>query len=140
MIAEESGRTIWQARVFIAALAMLSLGACGGGPGTRVSADDLLASIDSGHAPTVIDVRSDAEYEAGHLPGAVHVPFYAIWSRDSELPASRSEPVVVYCERGPRAAIARFGLQSLGFERVKDLDGHMAAWRAAGHPEVVGRR
>ena len=81
-------------------------------------------------------MRTAEEYAAGHLQGAIHLPFYATWSRSGTLPGTKSDELVVYCERGPRARLARFGLESAGFERVRLLEGHMAGWRSAGRPLV----
>src|SRR6266536_3587574 len=63
----------------------------------------LLAPIGAGTAPVVVDVRTRREYDSGHVPGAIHIPFYSLLARQAEIPGSRDEPVVVYCERGPRS-------------------------------------
>ena len=51
-----------------------------------------------------IDVRTPSEFEAGHVPGAAHLPFQSTWTRREMLPDSLDAPIVVYCEHGPRAA------------------------------------
>lgn len=117
--------------------ALLVLAGCAG-PGQRVGGAELVASIEAGDAPVVLDVRSTTEYEAGHVPGAVHLPFQSTWSGHAALPVSKAEPVLLYCEHGPRAGMARFGLESLGYERVLSLEGHMARWRAEARPITVG--
>jgi rhodanese-related sulfurtransferase len=92
----------------------------------------LLEKISSGWRPVILDVRSTFEYNAGHVPGARHVSFWtSIFSRKG-LPADPNEPVVVYCEHGPRAYIAAWGLKNAGFRDVHLLDGHMAGWRKDG--------
>jgi rhodanese-related sulfurtransferase len=120
-----------------AILVAVLLGGCAG-PQARIAKSELEAAIREGTAPTIIDVRSRSEYEAGHLPGAIHLPFYSTWSSNAVLPAAKDTPVVVYCEHGPRAGLARLGLESLGYEQVISLEGHMAAWRAAGLPLETG--
>ena len=120
---------------WLPAAALLTITGCAG-PGQRVGAGDLLDAMVDGTAPLVLDVRSASEYRAGHVPGAVHLPFHSTWSRPPA--ASTGQPILVYCDHGPRAALARFGLQSLGYERVLSLDGHMARWRADGHPVTTG--
>jgi len=72
------------------------------------------------------------------VPGAVHVPFYAVLSRRDELPIREGEPLVVYCEHGPRAGLARAGLWLAGAGDVRFLEGHMTAWKAAGLPVESG--
>ena len=79
-------------------------------------------------APQILDVRSAAEYRAGHIPGAVHMPFWLLPFRAQALPLAREEPVIVYCGHGPRARMARTALERHGFRRVILLRGHMRAW------------
>ena len=49
--------------------------------------NQLLTAIEKKTAPVIVDVRSQSEYESGHVPGAMHLPFYAMWSRHSEIKA-----------------------------------------------------
>ena len=96
----------------------------------RIEPDALLAQIDSGTAPVVVDVRTQGEYDRGHVPGAVHIPFYSLLGHEDELPVSRAQTVVVYCEHGPRAGVAKLTLRLAGYEDVRYLDGHMSGWKA----------
>ena len=50
-------------------------------PGSHVEPSDLLALIESGAAPTIVDVRSRGEFAEGHVPGAIHVPFWNAFRR-----------------------------------------------------------
>ena len=120
-------------RLAVGLLSSLLVG-CAGGPSARVSPDEVLRELDAGSEVVVVDVRSRSEYEAGHVPGARHLSFLAAWSRHSELGIDKDRPIVVYCEHGPRAALARFGLESLGYRDVRMLDGHMSRWREDGRP------
>lgn len=96
--------------------------------------DQLVAFIENGTAPMIVDVRSRREYESGHVPGALHLPFYAMWSRHSEIKGRPEHPVVLYCEHGPRASIAKFALWTLGYKNLVYLDGHMSGWKQRGLP------
>jgi rhodanese-related sulfurtransferase len=119
----------------LAALVLLALGPAGCASGAmpdRVTQQALLAAIDAGTAPVIVDVRTRREYEAGHVPGAIHVPFYTLLVRQDDIPGPRERPVVVYCEHGPRAGVARLALRLTGFTDVRYLDGHMAGWKAQG--------
>lgn len=98
----------------------------------RVVPEALLASIGARTAPVIVDVRTRREYDAGHVPGAIHVPFYRLLVRRDDVPGPREQPVVVYCEHGPRAGVARFALRLAGFTDVRYLDGHMSRWKARG--------
>ena len=86
----------------------------------------------------IVDVRSVFEYRRGHVPGAVHLPFWAAAFRPLRAPASPA-PIVVYCGHGPRAWIARTFLRWRGVRDVCLLEGHMAGWRRAGLAEQAGR-
>ncbi len=105
---------------------------------THIAAYDLQRQIGTPTAPPILDVRSGREYAHGHVPGAIHFPFWAAFGRASTLELPCDRPVVVYCEHGPRAGLARLALRSAGFERVLYLEGHMSAWRAAGRPLETG--
>ena len=99
-----------------------------------VGRSELAARIEAGEAPAIVDVRSEGEYREAHVPGAVHIPFYALLSRQDRLPASEGEPIVLYCEHGPRAGIARAQLWLAGVGPVRFLEGHMSAWKEDGLP------
>ena len=81
------------------------------------------------HPPVVVDVRSGFEFCSGHIPGAVHAPTWKILLRLAKLPAARDTELVLTCEHGPRARLAKGLLETFGYSRVALLDGHMATWR-----------
>ena len=87
---------------------------------------------DLGHAPTVVDVRSEAEYAGGHIAGSSNIPLPHLAARLGEIPADR--PVAVHCEGGYRSAIAASLLQQLGRRNVHDLVGGYKAWLATRVP------
>ena len=96
---------------------------------------ELFAAIDAASAPRIVDVRTEREFAAGHVPGAINVPFHRV----GELIADPAEPLIVYCGHGPRAWIAGRALRRRGFTAVGYLRGHMAAWRRAELPEECSR-
>ena len=112
--------------------AVLSLTACA----DHIGRSELLDQLDRGAAPPIVDVRSRSEFEAAHVPGAVHIPFYAILAGAAGLPepAEEGQPIVVYCEHGPRAGIARVQLWFVSDHPVRFLEGHMTAWKSDGLP------
>jgi rhodanese-related sulfurtransferase len=108
--------------------------ACAGKGGSDMTPDQLLADIKQGTAPVIVDVRTQGEYESGHVPGAQHLPFYAMWSQHDQITAKPNDPIVVYCEHGPRAWIGKFALWTVGFKNIAYLDGHMSGWKQQGMP------
>lgn len=95
---------------------------------------ELLKRIKTKRAPAVIDVRTGLEFRGGHIPGAIHAPTWKILLRLARLPADKGAELVVTCEHGPRAQIAKRLLGVFGYPNVVLLDGHMAGWRKGGLP------
>jgi len=98
----------------------------------EITAAALLAEIDAGTAPVIVDVRSRFEFRSGHVPGAAHVPFWMLRWRMRSIPARPSDRVVVYCGHGPRAWLAAQLLRRRGFTRIVGLTGQFSKWRSAG--------
>ena len=71
----------------------------------------------------VIDVRSDAEWEEGHHPDALHVPHTLILEGKGFADLDKTKPVVLYCRSGGRAQRAADFLVAQGFQDVKNLGG-----------------
>jgi len=71
----------------------------------------------------VVDVRTPAEFAAGHVPGAVNIPFDQMPARAAELGAP-STPVLVYCRSGRRSGVAAQTLKEKGFTRLWDLQAY----------------
>jgi phage shock protein E len=98
----------------------------------RISVAALLARIEAGAPPVILDVRSGVEFANGHVPGARHIPFWRVSRRIGELAIPPDAELVVYCGHGPRAAVAGRALRRHGFTRITYLDGHFSRWRSAG--------
>ena len=92
----------------------------------------LASAIEDHRAPLVLDVRTAEEFDAGHVPGALHLPYDEIASREASLPGDHDAEIVVYCRSGRRAAIAAGALREAGYTDVRMLEGHWLAWEAAG--------
>jgi rhodanese-related sulfurtransferase len=112
------------------------------GCATTIPRADLQKRLLENRAPLIVDVRSENEFNSGHIPGAVRIPFYSIGSGLKELAFPKEKPVVLYCEHGPRAGLAGINLYFQGFEKVYSLEGHMKGWRESGLPveKAIGAR
>ncbi len=102
---------------------------------TPVGRDELLAQAERGEL-VVLDVRPEAEYQAGHLPYAQSMPLEELHKRLADLP--HDKPVVAYC-RGPFCLMAVEAVELLrkeGFQAIRLEDG-VAEWRANGLPVVM---
>jgi sulfur-carrier protein adenylyltransferase/sulfurtransferase len=88
-----------------------------------------------GNSETVIvDVRESEEWDAGHLPGARHVPRGHLESRIEGAAPDRSQRVVLYCASGNRSALAAHTLREmLGYENVASMKGGITLWKDRGY-------
>jgi len=97
----------------------------------QIHLDDLVAHHADGSL-SVVDVRATSEYEAGHIPGAMHLHAGYLQGRTNEIP--RDTPVVISCQGGDRSSIAISILQREGFTNVVNFPQGYAGWHASGAP------
>jgi hydroxyacylglutathione hydrolase len=100
----------------------------------RITPRDLADRMGRG-AAAVVDVRTRAEWEAGHIPGVPNIPASEIADRIGELPEAR--PLVVHCQGGTRSAIAASLLDAHGVRDVMDMPGGFAEWEGEGLPATA---
>jgi molybdopterin/thiamine biosynthesis adenylyltransferase/rhodanese-related sulfurtransferase len=92
----------------------------------------------NGDAPVLIDVRETGEWDAGHLPGAKHVPRGYLESRIEGVVGDRDRRIVVYCASGQRSALAANTLTDLlGYENVSSMTGGITLWKDRGYDVEV---
>jgi len=93
----------------------------------------------NGHGVVLLDVRESEEWDAGHIPGAKHVPRGYLESRvEGAIGADRSQRVVVYCASGQRSALAADTLKELlGYEDVASMNGGITLWKDRGYDVEV---
>lgn len=103
---------------------------CAGG----ISRTDLLRQIESGSPPLIIDVRTQGEYESGHVPGAVNISIFDFRARFEQLNPPKEKPIIVICEHGPRSSFAGFVLRVSGYRNVLELEGAMKTWKKSNLP------
>lgn len=97
-----------------------------------LSVQGLKQKLADGEKLTVLDVRTEQEWKAGHIDGAIHIHGGVLQSNYERVP--RQKPVAVVCGSGYRASIAASFLQREGYEAVHNVIGGMTAWKAAGFP------
>ncbi|MCU0672700.1 MAG: rhodanese-like domain-containing protein [Myxococcota bacterium] len=86
------------------------------GGSSRLTRDEIRARVAAG--AVLVDVRTPAEFSAGHAAGARNVPLQDLPRRMDELPRDRE--VIVYCRSGARSSSALSMLRARGFEKVHD--------------------
>ncbi|HWH52307.1 MAG TPA: MBL fold metallo-hydrolase [Gemmatimonadaceae bacterium] len=99
----------------------------------KVEQIDVTSLATSNHR-TIVDVRNDAEWSAGHLPGAQHLFLGDLAARAGEM--APDAPIALHCGGGTRSSIAASLLLARGFTNVFNATGGYGAWTAAGLPVV----
>ncbi len=94
----------------------------------------------------LIDIREPAEFQRGHIPGAVHLPrgllefeIHGLVQRTHSESGSSPEdqPIVLYCGTGGRSALAAETLTTMGYRNVRSMSGGLVAWAQARLPVDV---
>jgi adenylyltransferase/sulfurtransferase len=100
----------------------------------RLTAAALHELLQRGEKPLLVDVREDAEWAAGHLPGALHIPLGELPQRLSEI-ASQADPVFI-CRSGGRSMAACQMALRANIRSPANLEGGMMAWAATIDPSI----
>lgn len=87
--------------------------------------------------PFLLDVRTQGEYDDGHLDGAVLAPVQTIDEHLGAMPSDMDTPILIYCAAGTRGFWALAYVTSLGYTNVKNLRGGYRAWVELGYPTTV---
>src|SRR3954449_6463576 len=94
-----------------------------------------------GNGVVLVDVRESEEWDAGHIPGAKHVPRGYLESRIEGAVTDRAQRVVLYCASGNRSALAAKTLRDeLGYENVESMTGGITLWKDRGYDVETPRR
>jgi sulfur-carrier protein adenylyltransferase/sulfurtransferase len=105
----------------------------------EVDPSEVHANLNDGVA--IVDVRETEEWDAGHLPGAKHVPRGYLESRIEGAVPDRAQRVVLYCASGNRSALAAKTLRDdLGYEHVESMTGGITLWKDRGYEVELPRR
>jgi phage shock protein E len=104
-------------------------------PAPQITQTELLARLDKKDPDIVVlDVRTPAEFAAGHVPGARNVSHDLLQSKLPELGDLRDKQVVLYCRSGRRTLLAEETLRQAGFTKLLHLQGDYLAWEAEHRP------
>ena len=85
------------------------------------------------HKPVLLDVRTQSEYNDGHIRDAINISHDQILKRPQLVAEYKDSQIVVFCRSGVRAGKVIEMLEGLGFKEIIDIDGDMLAWNEAGH-------
>ena len=103
-----------------------------------VKSDKLAEELAGSELPTIIDVRSKAEWDKdGYIEGSVNIPFNDFYASLDQIPSDKEARIIVLCASGHRGSIIMMGLRLMGYTNVINLNGGLNGWKSAGLP-VVG--
>ncbi|MBR5153157.1 MAG: rhodanese-like domain-containing protein [Clostridia bacterium] len=89
----------------------------------QISAEDAKKIMDSGENHIILDAREQDEFDEGHIPKAILIPYTEIKSKAEEMLPDKDAQILVYCRSGRRSKIAAESLSYLGYTNVKEFGG-----------------
>jgi len=113
--------------ILLALCTMLSLVSFGrendGGSYEQITPAEAKALMDSEKDYIILDVRTEEEFAAGHIEGAVLIPDYEIGEKAESVLKDKGQLILVYCRSGRRSKNAASELVTLGYTNVKEFGG-----------------
>ena len=89
----------------------------------NITAEEAKEIMDSQEGYRILDVREQEEYDAGHIPGAILIPYTQINEKANEMLPDKNQLILVYCRSGRRSKIASEALVELGYTNIKEFGG-----------------
>ena len=89
----------------------------------NITAEEAKHIMDSQEGYIILDVREQDEYDAGHIPGAILIPYTQIKDSAEEALTDKDQLILVYCRSGRRSKIAAEALVELGYTNIKEFGG-----------------
>ena len=89
----------------------------------QITAEEAKQIIDTESDYVILDVRTQEEYDEGHIPGAILIPDYEITERAETELTDKNQIILVYCRSGNRSKDASADLAELGYTNVKEFGG-----------------
>jgi len=88
-----------------------------------ITAEEAKKIMESGEDYILLDVREQDEFEEGHIPGAVLLPYTEIDRNAETVITDKDKQILVYCRSGRRSKIAAESLAKLGYTNIKEFGG-----------------
>ena len=89
----------------------------------QITAEEAKKIMDSGEDHIILDTREQDEFDEGHIPGAILIPYTEIENKAIEQMPDKDKLILVYCRSGRRSKIAAESLSKLGYTNVKEFGG-----------------
>ena len=117
-------------KLIILLLAVMMLTACGqdkennqGAVYMNITAEEAKQIMDSEEGYIILDVRTQEEYDQGHIPGAIVISHEEIAEKAEGVLMDKNQLILVYCRSGRRSKIAAEALVELGYTNIKEFGG-----------------
>lgn len=120
----------------VTAVSALFLTGCGSSTDTKMGAAEFQTKA-SEAGVVVLDVRTPAEFAAGHIASAINIDVEGMTFGGDTSKLDKTASYAVYCQSGRRSGIAVGELKDAGFTNLFELDGGILAWQSAGLPTVT---
>ena len=111
-------------------LAVMMLTACGqdkeknqGAVYVNITAEEAKQIMESEEGYIILDVRTQEEYDQGHIPNAILIPDTEIETKAEEVLSDKEQLILVYCRSGRRSKMAAEALVELGYTNIKEFGG-----------------
>ena len=111
-------------------LAVMMLTACGQATENgkeavyvNITAEEAKVIMESEEGYIILDVREQDEFDAGHIPGAILIPYTQIDEKAKDMLPDKDQLILVYCRSGRRSKIAADSLVELGYTNIKEFGG-----------------
>ena len=89
----------------------------------NITAEEAKAIMDREEGYIILDVREQEEYNQGHIPGAILIPYTEIKAKAETVLTDKDQLILVYCRSGRRSKIAAEALVELGYTNIKEFGG-----------------
>ncbi len=89
----------------------------------QITPIDAKKIMDSGEEHIILDTREQDEFDEGHIPGAILIPYTEIENKAERIIPDKSTQILVYCRSGRRSKIAAESLSKLSYTNVKEFGG-----------------
>ena len=89
----------------------------------QITVEEAKKIMDSGEEHIILDTREQDEFDEGHIPGAILIPYTEIENKAEAMLPDKDKLILVYCRSGRRSKIAAESLSKLGYTNVKEFGG-----------------
>ena len=89
----------------------------------NITAQEAKVIMESSEGYVILDVRTQEEFDQGHIPGAILIPDTEVAERAEEVLTDKDQLILVYCRSGRRSKLAAEALVELGYTNIKEFGG-----------------